>query len=412
MARSTKRTFDVIVFGATGFTGELVAEYLAETYPSKKSLKWAIAGRNLSKLESVRARLAKRWPHAADLQLVEAESNNLDSLRAMAKKTKVVCTTVGPYAKYGGPLVKACASEGTDYCDLTGETQFIRQMVDSHQELAVESGAKIVHCCGFDSIPSDLGTLVLQEHALEVYGRAAQQVRLYVWRTKGGASGGTIASVKNIVDEAKTDAAVRKILADPYALNPPGQRKGPDGGDQNMPKYDKTIRSWTAPFVMAAINTRVVRRSNALLNYRYGKEFRYGEVMRTGEGLKGRAMATAVSAGMGGLVAGLAFGPTRSLLDKWLPDAGEGPSREAIENGFFDIRLIGKVRGADVRVTVKADRDPGYGATATMLGQAAVCLAKDRRKLPKGGGILTPASSMGMVLVDRLREAGMTFEVM
>ncbi len=411
MARSSKRTYDVVVYGATGFTGRLVAEYLAEAYGFDR-LKWALAGRNADKLERERASLAKRWPAAAGLPLIIADSFDPESLQVMARSTRVVCTTVGPYAKYGALLVATCAAEGTDYCDLTGETQFIRRMLDDHHATAQRSGARIVHCCGFDSIPSDLGALVFQEHAIAAHGQPADAITLYTWRTKGGASGGTIASMMNVADEARRDPATRKVLFDPYALNPEGQRQGPDGRDLMGPEYDPVIGSWVGPWVMAAINTRVVRRTNALLGYKYGESFKYREVMRFGDGLRGRASATAFSLGLGGFMAGVAAPPVRRLMQRWLPGPGEGPSREAQSAGMFELRLIGTVRGADIRVKVRGEKDPGYGATAIMLGESAVCLAKDRRETLKTKGILTPAAAMGMVLVERLRRAGMTFEVM
>jgi len=410
MARSSKRKYDVVVFGATGFTGRLVAEYLAEHYES--GLKWALAGRNQSKLELLRAELTGRWKHVGQVPLIVADSFDGEALTAMAKSTKVVCTTVGPYAKYGEALVQACAAEGTDYCDLTGESQFIRRMLDRHHQAALDSNARIVHCCGFDSIPSDLGTLVLQEHAIAEHGRPVPDVTFYLWGMSGGFSGGTLASMTNMVDEVRQDPGLRKILFDPYALNPEGERKGPDGRDLMQPKLDKTIGAWIGPFIMASINTRVVRRSNALQDYRYGQEFRYQEVMRFGKGLKGRAAATAFSVGMGGFMAAMSVPKLRKFLGRWLPDPGEGPTEAEREAGYFEARLVGQVRGADVRVKVRGEKDPGYGATAIMLAESAVCLAKDRRKTKKTAGILTPASAMGMVLVERLRASGITLDVM
>ncbi|MFT7581586.1 MAG: short subunit dehydrogenase-like uncharacterized protein [Myxococcota bacterium] len=412
MARTNKRKYDVVLYGATGFTGKLVADYLAKAYGATGDLKWALGGRSEAKLEAVRADLVKRWPDAATLPLVVADSRDPASLTAMAKLAKVVCTTVGPYAKYGSELVAACAAEGTDTCDLTGETQWVRRMVDEHHAVAAASGARIVNCCGFDSIPSDLGTLVLQEHAIAQHGQPVKDVTLYVWKMKGTASGGTIDTARTTIAAVKQDPSLRKILGNPYACNPEGERSGPDGGDLNWAKFDPAIGRWVGPFVMASTNTRIVRRSNALLGYRYGKDFRYREVTRFSKGLRGRLEAMAMAGALGGLLVGLATPLTRPILDRLLPDPGEGPSPETIEAGFFDMRIKGSIGGKDLTVKVRGERDPGYGATAIMLGEAAVCLAKDRTALPKAAGVLTPATGMGMVLVERLRAAGMTFEVM
>ncbi len=410
MSTATTRTHDLVLYGATGFTGKLTAEYIAQRYGAS-ALKWALGGRNLGKLERVRAGLAASYPGCADLPLVVADSHDGASLDAMASQTRVICTTVGPYAQYGSKLVAACVTAGTDYCDLAGESQWIRRMIDAHQVAAASSGARIVHCCGFDSIPSDLGTLCLQEEAIVTRGEPAKRVGLYVWRAKGGFSGGTIASMVNLMDEARKDPSARRVLLDPYALNPEGERDGPDRRDLQGAAYDTTIKSWVGPFVMAGINTRIVRRSNALSGYRYGRDFAYSEVMRFGPGLKGRAAAMGFALGFGAFAGAMAVPATRKLLGRWLPDQGQGPTFDAIEKGMFDIRLIGEAEGRRIEVRVRADKDPGYGATAVMLGESAVCLAVDRGSLAARGGVLTPATAMGMTLVERLRAAGVTFEV-
>ena len=266
--RDRSRPHDLVLWGATGFTGEIVAEYLvrwAAAHPDV-GLRWALAGRNQAKLEQVRSRLVSIDPTAAELPLITGDSHDRASLDAIARDASVVCTTVGPYAQYGAELVAACVEHGTDYCDLTGENHFIRRMIDAHQTAAEASGARIVNCCGFDSIPSDLGTLVLQDAAEKRHGRPCDRVTLYVDRVKGGMSGGTIASMKNLMEEAEKDPEVRRIFGHPYALNPEGEREGPDGSDARGVGRSPDGR-WTAPFVMAAINTRIVRRSNALLGY-------------------------------------------------------------------------------------------------------------------------------------------------
>jgi len=393
---------DLVIFGATGFAGKLVAEYLAERHASS-DLRWGIAGRSRAKLEAVRDELGLQVP------LLIADSADRASLDALAASTKVVCTTVGPYAKYGAELVAACIAQGAHYCDLTGEAPFIRKMMDAHHAAAVEAGVRIVHCCGFDSIPSDLGTWFLQEQLIARDGAPAEEARLFVAGMSGGASGGTVASMLNILDEA-SDPAVRKVLMDPYSLCPADKRGGPDARDPMGVTHDPVTGWWGGPFVMAGINSRVVRRSNALLAHRYGASFLYSEVTRTGAGPVGAAKAGGLSAGLGAFFGALAIKPTRKLLERYtLPSPGEGPSRAAIEKGYFKIIISGRSGGEELgRVTVRGKRDPGYGATACMLGESAICLARDPLTSP--GGILTPASAMGGVLVDRLNGQDVTFE--
>lgn len=416
--RDRSRPYDLVLWGATGFTGELVAEYLAgwaKAHPDV-GLRWALAGRNQSKLEGVRSRLAAIDEAAAELPLLTGDSHDRASLDALARDASVVCTTVGPYAQYGPELVAACVEHGTDYCDLTGENHFIRRMMDAHQSAAEASGARIVHCCGFDSIPSDLGTLVLQDAATKRHGRPCERITLYVDRVKGGFSGGTIASMKNLMEEAEKDPEVRRIFGHPYALNPEGERQGPDGSDSRGVGRCPDGR-WTAPFVMAAINTRIVRRTNALLDYRYGRDFRYQELQRFPAGPKGLAMASGFTVGLGAFAGAMAFGPTRKLLgDNVLPNPGEGPSREEREAGYFKITLEGQGTAEDGRyfeivAKVEGEQDPGYGETAKMLSESALCLALQGEQLETGGGILTPAVAMGLTLVERLRDAGMRFDV-
>ncbi|KFA93059.1 saccharopine dehydrogenase family protein [Archangium violaceum] len=401
--RTRAREFDLVLFGATGFTGRLVAEYLVKKRPS---LRWALAGRSREKLERVREELATREPSAKELPLVAGDSLDKAAMEGLASRTRVVCTTAGPYARYGSVLLGACAEQGTDYCDLTGETQWVREMIDAHHARAVETGARIVPSCGFDSIPSDLGVLLLHEQLAAKGGRLAE-AHYRVRRMKGGASGGTIASGLHAA-ERMGDPAVRQVFADPFSLSPEGapDRRGHE--DWLRPRRDPETGRWLAPFFMAAVNTRVVRRSNALLGYAYGREFRYDEAIDVGRGPAGLARAAATSAGMA-LSGAMVFGPVRKLAERFLPAPGEGPSREERESGFFDIELHGVgTAGERVRARVGAKQDPGYGATSWMLGESALCLAED--ELPERGGLLTPASCMGMKLVERLRAAGMTFQ--
>lgn len=408
---SSDRDFDVIVWGATGFTGRLVAEYLALTYGVGRQLRWAIAGRSADKLASIASMVSES--QAEELPQLLADINDPDSIDQLVQKTRVICTTVGPYALYGSVMVEACVKHGTHCCDLTGETPWMRKMIDQHQTTAESSGAKIVHTCGFDSIPSDIGVYFLQQCMREKYLAQAAEIKYRVVSSAGGVSGGTVASMMNMMDEAKTDKSIFETLQDPYALNPLNQPRGPDGNDQMGTVYDHDFRQWTGPFMMAGINTRVVRRSNALLNYSYGREFRYSEAILTGSGPGGyiRALLVALGTGLMGLLA--ALGPTRALLKKMLPAPGEGPSEQARNTGHFNIELLGKHaldESKNIRISVTGDKDPGYGATSKMLAESAVCLAMD--SLTEGGGFLTPASAMGDQLVKRLQQkAGMGFHI-
>jgi short subunit dehydrogenase-like uncharacterized protein len=405
-----ERELDVVVWGATGFTGRLVAEYLLGHYGAAGELRWALGGRSREKLEAVREGLG---PGGETLPLVIGDSDDEGSLAALAERTRVVCSTVGPYAKFGSKLVSTCARLGTDYCDLTGEVQWMRRMIDAHQQEAEAHGARIVHTCGFDSIPSDLGVFHLQREMKARHGVPAGRVRYRVVRFQGGFSGGTTASLLNVMAEAAGDPQVRRIVADPYALNPEGRRAGPDGPDQSTPVFDEAFGQWTAPFVMAAINTKVVRRTNALLASAYGADFRYDEAVLMGAGAGGWLKAAALTAGLGATLLAGGIQPLRKGLAALLPSPGEGPTLEQREAGFFEIRLHGEHPGdpaMQLRTRVTGDRDPGYGSTAKMLGESAVCLAKDA--LPAGGGFWTPASAMGEPLLERLRKhAGLAFEV-
>jgi len=408
--------FDVVVLGATGFTGRLVAEYLARSQDSHRA-RWALAGRDLKKLEEVRRGLASLTPSCAELPLLVADAKDPASLDALVPRTRVVCTTVGPYARYGNDLVAACARAGTDYCDLTGEVQWMRRTIDAHHEQARATGARIVHTCGFDSIPSDLGVLMMQEHMRENHGGHLGSVRLYMGPMRGGASGGTAASMLQVLDEVMADPSVRSIVANPRALDPdPRQPRNPAERDVTTVRYSQEAGQWTGPFVMASVNTRVVRRSHALLGYPWGRDFHYTEVAGYGGGVKGLARATSMTTGLGGALLALQVKPLRKLLQaKVLPAPGQGPSAEERERGYFVARLLGEGTsprtGREVRLKgkVAAKGDPGYAATARMLSESALSLAFD--VIPTQGGVLTPAACMGMQLVERLRKAGMTFEV-
>ena len=393
--------------GELTITGKLVAEYLLNRYGVDGDLRWAMGGRSLRKLEQVRDELQND-----SIPLITADSDDASSLKAMADQAKVICTTVGPYALYGSKLVAACAESGTHYCDLTGETQWMRRMIDAHQQGAESSGARIVHTCGFDSIPSDLGVLFLQNEMMAKHGTPACHVKYRVVRADGGFSGGTVASLINVMEEASKDRSLRKLLADPYALNPEGSERGSDVNDQTGAIWDEDLERWTLPFVMAAINTRVVRRSNALMDYRYGTDFRYDEAVLAPKGqggMKSKLAAAAMTAG----TATLAIAPLRAVAKRFLPSPGEGPSREIREKGSYEILLYGvnpEDRDKDMVAKVTGDMDPGYGSTSKMLAESAVCLAQD--PLTCGGGIWTPSSAMGEQLIARLEEnAGLTFSI-
>lgn len=406
---SNARQYDLVVWGASGFTGKLVVEYLQHQYSNGGNIRWAIAGRNREKLQQVLDSLSIS-ANAPDILL--ADSHNPESLQVLAQSTKVVLTTVGPYALYGSELVAACVSNGTHYCDLAGEVQWMRKMIDKHQAAAQASGARIVHSCGFDSIPSDLGVQFLQRYAQREYGAPCKRIDLLVKAMKGGGSGGTIASALNALDESRRDPAVARIMTEPYSLNPEGERHGPDGRDQRGIEFNELAGSWTAPFVMAVINLRVVRRSNALMNYVYGKDFHYNESVMTRDGATGWLKSVAMTAGLGGFMLASSFSPTRSLLiEKLIPKPGEGPGRSERESGFFNLQLFGQLAdGRVIRAKVTGDRDPGYGSTSKMLSESAVCLAQDT--IDVDGGFWTPASAMGELLRGRMIEnAGLGFEI-
>ncbi len=404
--------FDVVVFGATSFVGKLLCRYLSERHGAAGALKWAVAARSQAKLEALRGELG---PAASGLALIVADAADEAALRAMCARARVVVSTVGPYALYGEPLVKLCAQSGTDYCDLSGEVQWIRRMIERYEPAARASGARIVHCCGFDSIPSDLGVMFLQQEAVRRFGAPCNRIKMRVKAMRGGASGGTVASMLNVVKEAAASPALRQELANPYSLCGPDAGKGVRQPNVNSARWDGDFGAWCAPFVMAAINTRVVHRSNALLAQAYGADFRYDEAMLAGRGAKGRLAAFGITAGLGAFMLAAALPPARWLLERFLlPAPGEGPSPQAQRSGFYDIRFIGtSVDGRTLRAKVTGDRDPGYGSTAKMLGEAGACLALDVPKDVRAGGVWTPATALGNPLLERLKaHAGLSFELL
>ena len=409
MADTPARELDVVVFGATGFVGALLAGHLAEHAP--EGVRVGLAGRSAAKLEAVRAGLPAR---AADWPLLVADVQDAASLKELATRTRVVATTVGPYARYGLPLVEACADAGTDYCDLTGEVLFIRRSIDRFHEVATRTGARIVHSCGFDSVPSDLGVLVAAEQARADGAGELEDTVLHVVSMKGGVSGGTIDSARAQLEAMAADPAAKRVVADPYSLSPDRSAEPDpgDGKDAMLPGKDPLLGRWTAPFVMSSFNTRIVRRSNALTGWSYGRRFRYREVMGVGTSPLAPVLAVGLTAGLGAGMAGMAFGPTRKLLDRVLPKPGEGPSESARRNGHFRVEVVTRTStGARYVATVAAKGDPGYAATAVMQGESALCLALDRDRLPAAAGVLTPATAMGTALADRLRAQGFEISV-
>jgi len=398
------REFEIALWGATGYTGRLVAGRLA----ADATLRWALAGRDRVRLERVREQLAAEAPHLRDLPILLGDAtDDPASLAEITARTQVVCTTVGPYARYGSHLVAACVAAGTHYCDLTGELPWIRRMIDAHAEAARAGGVRIVHCCGFDSIPSDLGVWMLHDAARQ-RGRRLARVDALFGESSGGFSGGTFASLLGVLEEAQRDPAVQRLLDDPYALDPTPHRGGPDGPDARGVSWEPRVGRWTAPFLMAAINTRVVRRSNAVAGYPYGRDFRYAERMTLPAGVLGLPGALAVAGGTALTGVATRWPVLRHALVRWAPKPGEGPTPEQRARGHFTLRLLASCDdGSTLRGRVGDKRDPGYGSTAVMLSESALCLARDPLSTP--GGVLTPASAMGGALLARLRAAWMTW---
>jgi short subunit dehydrogenase-like uncharacterized protein len=403
---SGDRELDVVVFGATGFVGRLVAGYLAGHSPG--GVRIGLAGRSERRLADVRAGLgvaASAWP------LLVADSTDPASVTALARAARVVVSTVGPYRAHGLALVQACAAAGTDYADLTGEVLFIRDSIDRCHDVAAGTGTRVVHCCGFDSVPSDLGVLLLHHAARADDTGDLQDTTLIVKALRGGISGGTLASLMGQQDEVRASAERRRLVGDPYALSP-DRAAEPDLGDEqdlDWIRYDGQLRTWVGPFAMAGINTRVVRRSNALQGWAYGRRFRYREVTGFGAGPAATLLTAAASAALKAAGAGLSFGPSRALLGQLLPAPGQGPGEKTRRAGYFRIQIHARTTaGAPYLGTIEAQGDPGYAATSVMLGETALCLALDNDQLPDRAGVLTPATAMGAALAARLRAAGHT----
>ena len=396
---SQQRVYDVILYGASGFVGRQTAAYFAG---HGAGLRWALAGRNYDKLVAARR---DAGPGAAQAGIVVADAADERALMALAGAARVVLSTAGPFALYGSKLVAACVAQRTHYVDITGETPWVRGLIDRHHAQAAAEGTRIIPCCGFDSVPSDLGAWMLVRH-FQALGEACTGVKA-CFSLRGGFNGGTLASALNTFDTGQAAA-----LADPWLLNPAGPRppSGPDDLDPVTPHRDADFKAWVGPFFMGPVNTRVVRRSAALLGY--GPDFHYQEYLRFGSGAAAALTAAGFSAGVSATQAALKFAPVRALARKLAPAPGEGPSEDSMNRGGFRCELVGHgARGTVARAKVAANGDPGNRATTAMVCEAALALARDTRRWPdsrRGGGVLTPASGLGEALADRLREAGMT----
>ncbi|MFS0866751.1 trans-acting enoyl reductase family protein [Microbacterium sp. 179-B 1A2 NHS] len=390
------RDYDIVLLGASGFVGRFTARHLAESAPDGARI--AIAGRSRSRLQDVNRDLGVDWP------ILEVDTGDEAAVARLAASTTVVATTVGPYLRHGMGVAAACARAGTSYADLAGESVFVARSVERNHDAAADSGARIVHSCGFDSIPSDLGLGLAHAAAGGVPIVAAT---LRIGSLRGGVSGGTIDSLRQQMQEARTDAAARRLVGDPYALTPGPSVRLPG---HHATRWGKERGAWQAPFVMGAYNQQIVQRSNYLTGWSYGQLMQYREVVATGRGPAGFARAAGIAAGTAALVAGLSFPPTRALLDRVLPAPGSGPSSDAIERGRFALDVdVYPVDGPPVRTRVAAPFDPGYGGTGVMLGESALSLAFD--DLPEHAGVLTPMVAMGQSLASRLRSQGFTLDV-
>ena len=388
---NNSKQFDFVVYGASGFTGKLVIEYLVSQYGDDKNISWALAGRNIEKLQSIK--VAKGV--AEDVSIIKVDSDDIESVNAMVAQTKCVLTTTGPYQLYGNSIVAACAELGTDYVDLCGEPGWMHEKINQHAAQAKDSGARIVFSCGFDSIPFDLGVLFVQNKAIESHGKPASNVRGRVRGMNGEFSGGTAASFGATMASLRTKPELFEILANPFSLS--NGHVGPEQPQDSKPIYDDKLDTWVAPFFMAPINTKNVHRSNALMNHVYGEDFCYNEMWITGPGDEGKAAADAI----------VSMNP---LGGDDAPKPGEGPSRESRENGNYDVLFCADCDNETIHASVKGDMDPGYGSTSKMITESAICLVKECNDLE--GGIYTPASSMGQKLIDRLeKNAGLTFTI-
>ena len=389
MSKSSE--FDFVVYGATGFTGKLVVEYLQAKYSDNNEINWAMAGRSLEKLNQVK----KDLDVSDSVTTLEVNSNDQASIEKMMEMTDCVLTTVGPYQLYGNEIVKLCAETGTDYVDLCGEPGWMHEIISKYNDKAKETGARIVFSCGFDSIPFDLGVLFLQDEVKKQTGRTSNKVRARVRVMEGEFSGGTAASFGATMASLKTNPELFSILGNPFSLSEGFQ--GPQQENDSKPVFDEALGVWVAPFFMAPINTKNVHRSNMLQNHAYGKDFLYNEMWVAGPGEEGEQIAKMMAT-------------ANPMSGDDVPKPGEGPSKESREAGSYDVLFCADIEGSVISTSVTGDMDPGYGSTSKMIAESAICLVKDSAELE--GGIYTPASSMGRKLIKRLVDnAGLTFNV-
>ncbi len=405
--------YDLIVMGATGFTGRLVVEYLIKNYGVKnEKFSWAIAGRAQKSLEQLKNSFIHLDPRVSSLAIFVADSFDLGSLDNMTSSCKIVISTVGPYLKFGKSLIKSCVNNGTHYCDLTGEVPFIRESIDLFDEKAKQNKCRIIHSCGFDSVPSDIGVLFLQKQSLENFNDTCDEVNLYVRSMKGGFSGGTIESMINISNYMDSNPKNKQILRSPFALNPRKSIKNNiRESSLKSVKWDDVNQRWICPFIMSGINTRIVRRTNAISDFSYGENFSYSEVYSFKKGLSGFFNAVIMLIMLASLQLSIKVRPLLWILRKIVfPKPGEGPSNQKRVDGFFKLKIIGlKNNIQKITITIIGDSDPGYSATAKMLTESSLSILLNNEKIPDNYGVLTPASGIGLVIIDRLKDKGITF---
>ena len=400
------KVFDIVIYGATSVVGEIITRYMVDRYGVDGEFKWAIAGRSEAKLLQL-----KQNARAQDVTHLIADASNEDQLRDLVEQTQVVLSTVGPYAIYGEPLLKACVESGTDYCDITGEVHWVAAMIRKYEAAAKRSGARIVHCSGFDSIPSDMGVFFLQKSAEDAFGEYCIKVKNRIAKFSGVMSGGSFASFMNAITDSANNPQVKQDIDDPYSLCPPNHGYTARQSDLSTAFFDSDFNAWTAPFLVAPANCKTVHRSNALLGNPYGAEFLYHEASLAGRGSKGRRTSLMISLVLKMFWTLGAIKPTRWLLERFMPKAGDGPTLEQQEKGLFELRFIGHTASKrTIKVRVTGDKDPGYGSTSQIVTESAICLLQTPDSI--AGGFWTPSSLYGSRLIDRLQEnAGLTFEV-
>ena len=407
--------YDLVIMGATGFTGKLVVEYLIENYGvENEEFTWAIAGRDINKLERLRSSFKYIDSNSNKIPRLVVDSHDTNSLDKMTSISRLVISTVGPYLKFGEALVESCVKNGTHYCDLTGEVPFIRRSIDAFDIKAKKNNCRIVHSCGFDSVPSDIGVLLLQMDSLKRFNKPCEEVNLYVRSIRGGLSGGTIDSMISIFNYMRSNPEDQNLLKSPFSLNPRNSVEN-DTRQPNLKsvKWNDDIQRWVCPFIMSGFNSRIVRRTNAITDHRYGIDFRYSEVSSFKKGMTGFFRAMVMFIGLVIIQICLKVRPLLWCLRKFsLPSPGEGPSRETRDNGFFKLELIGSMENIKkVSLTVTGDSDPGYSATAKMITESALSVLLDQDRIPKVHGVLTPASGIGAVLAERLKDKGINFSI-